>query len=567
MKRILSIIIAFAMLIGIAPLAVFAEGGKQVEASFNITYDPSMVITTTRLTGKDISKMLRRAVTSLKSTDYYGDDQGWYVYANLNADDSEYTSLGYFEDDRFRSLADSEEYLTFGREYYYEFNVENTNGYIWDVDNLPAVTVNGAAADVRWRTRDETGDIDVFVRAPLDDNGHAVALVKVNPDHAIVQRGTQKQFSLEALGTSNAAEWTVIGAESASTRVGSGGLLTVAANETADLILVKASSAYSTAWAHAQVTLIDEPVGIDSVTLDVSEAVVPRGGALDIEATVTGTDVLDVEWTLDGDGMDSGTELTAFGSSAHLNVSVNEGEKVLTVTARSVADPTKFAVAKITVGPGVPVPSSINVEYDAAQVALTTATTGKEATQALRDSLISVHGTESYRPGETWYVYCNANADDSVYTCIGFFDEYGAFITLNGSDEPLSADVQYYLWFNIENCSGCEWDVDNLPTVTVNGAKADLITWRTQDYNGDVDVFIKADVAPAGALKGDFDGDGKITVADALYALRIAAKLVPETLEAIAVGDTDGDGRLTVSDALAILRVAAKLASPGSLQQ
>ena len=69
MKRILSIIIALAMLSGIAPLAVFADGGKPVESSFNITYDPSMVIATTRLTGKDVSKMLRRAVTSLKSTD------------------------------------------------------------------------------------------------------------------------------------------------------------------------------------------------------------------------------------------------------------------------------------------------------------------------------------------------------------------------------------------------------------------------------------------------------------------------------------------------------------------
>lgn len=59
---------------------------------------------------------------------------------------------------------------------------------------------------------------------------------------------------------------------------------------------------------------------------------------------------------------------------------------------------------------------------------------------------------------------------------------------------------------------------------------------------------------------GDFDGDGVITVADALAALRIAAKLVAETPEAIAIGDADGDGHITVSDALAILRVAAKLA-------
>lgn len=61
------------------------------------------------------------------------------------------------------------------------------------------------------------------------------------------------------------------------------------------------------------------------------------------------------------------------------------------------------------------------------------------------------------------------------------------------------------------------------------------------------------------AKKGDMDGDGNITVADALAALRIAAKLVAETPEALATGDVDNDGSITVADALAILRVAAKL--------
>ncbi len=61
---------------------------------------------------------------------------------------------------------------------------------------------------------------------------------------------------------------------------------------------------------------------------------------------------------------------------------------------------------------------------------------------------------------------------------------------------------------------------------------------------------------------GDYDKDGEITVADALTALRIAAKLVAETPEAIEIGDTDGDGKITVADALSILRIAAKLIEP-----
>ena len=65
--------------------------------------------------------------------------------------------------------------------------------------------------------------------------------------------------------------------------------------------------------------------------------------------------------------------------------------------------------------------------------------------------------------------------------------------------------------------------------------------------------------AIAKLLKGDLDGDGKVTVSDALRALRIAAKLADETELALSIADIDRDGEITVADALQLLRVAAKL--------
>ena len=60
--------------------------------------------------------------------------------------------------------------------------------------------------------------------------------------------------------------------------------------------------------------------------------------------------------------------------------------------------------------------------------------------------------------------------------------------------------------------------------------------------------------------EGDFDNDGIITVADALSALRIAARMAdPVEKYGSLVGDMDGDGEITVSDALDILRIAAGL--------
>ena len=82
------------------------------------------------------------------------------------------------------------------------------------------------------------------------------------------------------------------------------------------------------------------------------------------------------------------------------------------------------------------------------------------------------------------------------------------------------------------------------------------------EYNGDVIYDVPAHT------KGDADGDGEITVGDALIALRIAAKLVEQpTDEQFAACDVDGDDEITVGDALLILRVAAKLADADSLRQ
>ena len=58
----------------------------------------------------------------------------------------------------------------------------------------------------------------------------------------------------------------------------------------------------------------------------------------------------------------------------------------------------------------------------------------------------------------------------------------------------------------------------------------------------------------------DIDEDGTVTVADALAALRVAAKLTQfDNAKQWCAANCDGDIMITVADALAILRKAAKL--------
>lgn len=55
---------------------------------------------------------------------------------------------------------------------------------------------------------------------------------------------------------------------------------------------------------------------------------------------------------------------------------------------------------------------------------------------------------------------------------------------------------------------------------------------------------------------GDVDGDGSVTVSDALICLRAAMGVIPQDGSLLLEGDIDCDGELTVADALAILRRA-----------
>jgi hypothetical protein len=70
------------------------------------------------------------------------------------------------------------------------------------------------------------------------------------------------------------------------------------------------------------------------------------------------------------------------------------------------------------------------------------------------------------------------------------------------------------------------------------------------------------DLAPSGATCGDADGNGSITVADGVQALRAAADL-PTTCTP-ARCDVNGDGTFSVSDGVQVLRAAAELPTVGN---
>ena len=60
-------------------------------------------------------------------------------------------------------------------------------------------------------------------------------------------------------------------------------------------------------------------------------------------------------------------------------------------------------------------------------------------------------------------------------------------------------------------------------------------------------------------IKGDLNGDGKVTASDAREALRAAAKLTTLLSPYFLAGDLNGDENINASEARSILRVASRI--------
>lgn len=73
---------------------------------------------------------------------------------------------------------------------------------------------------------------------------------------------------------------------------------------------------------------------------------------------------------------------------------------------------------------------------------------------------------------------------------------------------------------------------------------------------------VQRDIIYSASASGDLNGDGNVTIADALMALRIAVGLMPMDTRYLVDGDVapfvngkpQVDGKIDISDALVILR-------------
>lgn len=124
-------------------------------------------------------------------------------------------------------------------------------------------------------------------------------------------------------------------------------------------------------------------------------------------------------------------------------------------------------------------------------------------------------------------------------------------------------------WKDGTKCSVCNKILSSAGSITETGHSAEWVTVTEAQIGIDglqqlkctvCGVVLEEKVIPA-TKKGDINGDGKITAADARLILRYSARLDNgwDDADIISIADFDNDGKLTAKDARQCLRYAAGL--------
>ncbi|MDR1543722.1 MAG: Ig-like domain-containing protein [Prevotellaceae bacterium] len=210
------------------------------------------------------------------------------------------------------------------------------NGNVLTTTSAGTITVRATSAADATKYDDATITVNP---AP------AISSVSVTPATASVQQGNTQQFSANVTavgGASTAVTWSVSGNNSAGTTISTGGLLTVAAGETATTITVTATSTFDTGKkGNATVTVSTTPL-ITGVSIQNCPS-----GNLETESQVT------LSATVQGTGAFSQT--VTWESSNTSVASVNNGVVTAlaagsaTITAKSTADNSKSATCTINI--------------------------------------------------------------------------------------------------------------------------------------------------------------------------------------------------------------------------
>ena len=316
-------------------------------------------------------------------------------------------------------------------------------------ETAAALTVTATAAGDNTKSATAT----VTVTQPATITG-----VTVEPDTATVEAGKTQKFTATVSGTGNydkSVTWTVSGSSNEGTTISEDGVLTVAADETAATLTVKATAAGDDNRSATAKVTVKQPATITGVTVSPAAATVEAGKTQQFTATVTGTGSVSKEVTWSVSGSNAGTTISENGL---LTVATDETATTLTVTATAVGDNTKYATATVTVTqpdpdePLNPGGGTTGNRY----CYLTFETRGGSEIDSLRVKLGETVSLDEYLSERAGFDFAGWYSDDS-------FAERVGELYMNGSK------TVYAAWEPFDDAGRGDWFYDSVVYVYENG--------------------------------------------------------------------------------------------------
>jgi len=185
---------------------------------------------------------------------------------------------------------------------------------------------------------------EMVPQKPVTMSALETTVVEVTPTSATILKGQMQQFDASyGYNPNQNFDWAVMGATSEGTNINKTGLLIVAINEQAQLLLVTATLT-SNGTKSGNTTL--NIANVTSVDISPTNSNVQRGKSLQFRAVVNGNSEIpqSVYWTIMGSN--TGTSIN---SSGLLTIARDETAITLTVTATSTYDDNKSGNAIVNI--------------------------------------------------------------------------------------------------------------------------------------------------------------------------------------------------------------------------
>ncbi|MBQ3930730.1 MAG: hypothetical protein II725_00450, partial [Firmicutes bacterium] len=272
-----------------------------------------------------------------------------------------------------------------------------------------------------------------------------------------------------------------------------------------------------------------------------------KGQSKTIYAIVEGSDFHDLDWTLTGN-TDPNTTVEAWYSehyqgqdymTGRLYVNRYETASQIVVEARSRRDPTKYATCIVNIKEPEEITNPVSLTYNKKMVYASEDMTEEEVHLAFLRNITSPLGEGWDDPIDNqWYVY---GATNGLNEYTGLVKKTGAgtsskdYEIVNSSTQKISADNEYYLWFNVYCDSNFYYFDDSRDlsyyNISVNGMRPDgenIIAF----WGDDIEVYVKLDVTSGPSayatlrsaylsLEGKISINFKVQAPDAGYVAKL----------------------------------------------